>query len=110
MNKEKHMSTVEMDKLELEVKRHKDIALILAEKLNEKIDECEELKSRYESVNSQFRDELAEHKVLSKEVMRFEMALNRILDNCSDPKTMHNLRDLVTTVVMLGSEALHGDR
>ena len=35
---------VEIDKLEWEVKRQKDIGLILADKLNEKIDECEKLK------------------------------------------------------------------
>ena len=38
------MSTVEIDKLEREVKRHKDIALILADQLNEKIDECQNWK------------------------------------------------------------------
>jgi len=47
---------VEIDKLEWEVKRQSDMSLILAEQLNEKIDECEALKK----------------------------ALNRILDNCSD--------------------------
>ena len=99
-HKETDMGTVATDKLELEIKRLEKMAMILAERLNEKIDECEELKSRYESVNSQFRDELAEHKVLSKEVMRFEMALNRILDNYSDG-------DLVIEV---SSEALYGDR
>ena len=64
------MSTVEMDKLELEVKRARDIGLNLAEQLNAKIDECEELKTRYESVNSQFRDELDENKVLKSEIAR----------------------------------------
>ena len=39
------MNDIERDELEWEVKRHKDMALILAEQLNEKIDECEELKS-----------------------------------------------------------------
>ena len=46
------MSTVEMDKLELEVKRARDIGLILAEQLNEKIDECEELKSEVARLNN----------------------------------------------------------
>ena len=94
------MDYVEMDKLEWEIQRLEKMSKILADRLNEKIDECEELKSRYESVNRQFRDELAEHKVLSKECMRFEMALNRILDNHSDG-------DLVIEV---SSEALYGDR
>ena len=38
------MDNVEKDKLEWEVKRQKEIGLILAEQLNEKIDECEKLK------------------------------------------------------------------
>ena len=58
------MNDVERDTLEWEVKRHKDMALILAKQLNEKIDECEELKLRYDSVNGQFHDELAENKRL----------------------------------------------
>ena len=64
------MEYVEMDKLEQEVKHKEKMALILAERLNEKIDECEELKSRYESVNQQFRDEIAENKVLNSEINR----------------------------------------
>ena len=38
------MNDVERDTLEWEVKRHKDMALILAKQLNEKIDECENWK------------------------------------------------------------------
>jgi len=53
---------VEIDKLEWEVKRQTDMGLILAEQLNEKIDECEALKA---------------------ELLRFEAALDRILNNCS---------------------------
>ena len=41
-----------MDKLELEVKRASDIGLILAEQLNAKIDECEELKSEIARLNN----------------------------------------------------------
>ena len=52
---------VEIDKLEWEVKRQQDIALTLANLLNEKIDECEALKA---------------------ELWRFEAALDRIL-SCS---------------------------
>ena len=37
------MDNVEKDKLEWEVKRQQDIALVLADQLNEKIDECEKL-------------------------------------------------------------------
>ena len=64
------MDHAEMDKLEWEIQRLEKMATILAESLNEKIDECEELKTRYESVNGQFRDELAENKVLKSEVAR----------------------------------------
>ena len=46
------MSTMEIDKLEWEVKRQSDIGLILAEQLNEKIDECEELKSEVARLNN----------------------------------------------------------
>ena len=49
-HREKNMQ-VEIDKLEWEVKRQKDIGLILADKLNEKIDECEELKSEVARLN-----------------------------------------------------------
>ena len=38
------MCHITRDKLEWEVKRHKDIALILADQLNEKIDECQNWK------------------------------------------------------------------
>ena len=46
------MMQVEMDKLEWEVKRQKDMSLILADQLNEKIDECEELKSEVARLNN----------------------------------------------------------
>ena len=42
-HREKNMQ-VEIDKLEWEVKRQQDIGLVLADRLNEKIDECEKLK------------------------------------------------------------------
>ena len=90
------MSTVEMDKLELEIKRARDVGLILANQLNEKIDECEELKNQKSLMDSQ----LAEHAALKAENLRLEAALNRILDNYSDG-------DLVIEV---SSEALYGDR
>ena len=82
MNKEMNMQ-VEIDKLEWEVKRQQDIALTLAEKLNEKIDECEELKVRYESVSGQQRKIIDECEALKAELWRFEAALDRILNNCS---------------------------
>ena len=74
---------VEIDKLEWEVKRQQDIALTLANLLNEKIDECEELKVRYESVSGQHREMIDDCEVLKAELWRFEAALNRILNNCS---------------------------
>ena len=46
------MNDVRHDELEWEVKRHKDMALILAKQLNEKIDECEELKSEVARLNN----------------------------------------------------------
>ena len=46
------MNDVRHDELEWEVKRQKDMALILAEQLNEKIDECEELKSEVARLES----------------------------------------------------------
>ena len=46
------MNDATQDKLEWEVKRHKDIASILADQLNEKIDECEELKSEVERLRN----------------------------------------------------------
>ena len=64
------MSTVEMDKLELEIKRARDVGLILANQLNEKIDECEELKNQKSLMDKQFRDEIAENKVLNSEIDR----------------------------------------
>ena len=42
-HREKNMQ-VEIDELEWEVKRQQDIGLVLADRLNEKIDECEKLK------------------------------------------------------------------
>ena len=48
MNRENAMNDITRDQLEREVKRHKDIALILADQLNEKIDECEALKEQIE--------------------------------------------------------------
>ena len=44
--------SVEKDKLEWEVKRQKDMALILADQLNAKIDECEALKSEVARLNN----------------------------------------------------------
>ena len=49
------MNDIERDKLEWEVKRHKDIASILAEQLNEKIDECQNWKEHCRAL----RDEVA---------------------------------------------------
>ena len=57
------MDHVEMDKMEMEIKRLEKMSLILADRLNEKIDECEGLKA---------------------ENLRLEAAINRILDNYSD--------------------------
>jgi hypothetical protein len=51
MNKEMNMQ-VEIDKLEWEVKRQQDIGLVLADRLNEKIDECEDLKSEVARLNN----------------------------------------------------------
>ena len=55
MNKEMNMQ-VEIDKLEWEVKRQQDIALTLANLLNEKIDECEALKKALGEVLSNHDD------------------------------------------------------
>ena len=104
------MDYVEMNKFQWEIKRLEKMSLILADRLNEKIDECEELKNRLDTEKAVHHLVYSENKILREENKRLGAALNQILDNCSDPKTMHNLRDLVTTVVMLGSEALHGDR
>ena len=46
------MNDIERDELEWELKRQKDMALILADQLNEKIDECEELKSEVARLES----------------------------------------------------------
>ena len=46
------MSTVEMDKLEFEIQRLEKMSLVLANRLNEKIDECEELKSEVARLNN----------------------------------------------------------
>jgi hypothetical protein len=51
MNKEMNMQ-VDIDKLEWEVKRQQDIGLVLADRLNEKIDECEDLKSEVARLNN----------------------------------------------------------
>ena len=66
------MNHVERDNLEWELKQRNEVAEILARQLNEKIDEYEELKLRYDSVNGQFHDELAENKELKSEVARLE--------------------------------------
>jgi hypothetical protein len=52
MDKEMIMNDVERDKLEWELKRRNEIAEILARQLNEKIDECEELKSEVIRLNN----------------------------------------------------------
>ena len=46
------MSTVEMDKLEFEIQRLEKMSMVLADRLNEKIDECEELKSEVARLNN----------------------------------------------------------
>ena len=46
------MDHTEMDKLEWEVKRLEKMSLVLANRLNEKIDECEELKSEVARLNN----------------------------------------------------------
>ena len=46
------MDNVEMDKLEWEVKRLEKMSTVLANRLNEKIDECEELKSEVARLNN----------------------------------------------------------
>ena len=72
-----------MDKMEREVKT-------LANRLNEKIDECEALKAelwRFEAAIAQYTEQLLEE-------------LLSILSNCSD-------EDLVIDIT---SEALYGDR
>ena len=49
---------VEIDKLEWELKRQKEIGLILAEKLNEKIDECEALKKDNDDLREALHQEI----------------------------------------------------
>jgi len=88
---------VEIDKLEWEVKRQQDIALTLANRLNEKIDECEALKAEL------WRFEAALNRILNNIVQYTEQLLEQlfsILSNCSD-------EDLVIDIT---SEALYGDR
>ena len=46
------MSTVEMDKFQWEIQRLEKMSTILADRLNEKIDECEELKSEIARLNN----------------------------------------------------------
>ena len=57
MNKEMNMQ-VEIDKLEWEVKRQQDIALTLANLLNEKIDECEALKKDNDDLREALHQEI----------------------------------------------------
>ena len=52
MNRRTVMDHTEMDKLEWEVKRLEKMSLILAEQLNEKIDENTELKSEVARLNN----------------------------------------------------------
>jgi uncharacterized coiled-coil DUF342 family protein len=66
MNKEMNMQ-VEIDKLELEVKRQQEIALTLANLLNEKIDEVTELRAVKNSLNAQLVDKIREMEELKKE-------------------------------------------
>ena len=47
------MNDVRHDELEWEVKRHKDMALILADQLNEKIDECESWKEHSRALKTE---------------------------------------------------------
>ena len=46
------MNDIERDKLEWELKQRNEVAEILARQLNEKIDECEELKSEVARLNN----------------------------------------------------------
>jgi uncharacterized coiled-coil DUF342 family protein len=66
MNKEMNMQ-VEIDRLELEVKRQQDIALTLANLLNEKIDDVTELRAVKNSLNAQLVDKIREMEELKKE-------------------------------------------
>ena len=64
------MSTVEMDKLELEVKRARDIGLNLANQVNDRIDEITELRAVKNSLNAQLVEVLAENVELKSELAR----------------------------------------
>ena len=57
------MNDVRHDELEWEVKRQKDMALILAKQLNEKIDECENWKEHLRAC----KDEMI---LLNREIAR----------------------------------------
>jgi len=48
----KHLNDIERDKLEWELKQRNEVAQILARQLNEKIDECEMLKSEVARLNN----------------------------------------------------------
>ena len=48
----KHLNDIERDKLEWELKQRNEVAEILAKQLNEKIDECEMLKSEVVRLNN----------------------------------------------------------
>ena len=61
---------VEIDKLEWEVKRQTDMSLILADQLNEKIDEVTELRAVKNSVNAQLIDKIIDVTELNSEVAR----------------------------------------
>ena len=61
---------VEVDKLEWEVKRQTDMSLILANQLNEKIDEVTELRAVKNSLNAQLVEKIGECEELKSEVAR----------------------------------------
>ena len=50
------MKDIERDELECEVKRHKEIAQMLEDKLNKKIDEVTKLRATKNSMNAQIED------------------------------------------------------
>ena len=50
------MKDIERDELECEVERHKEIALMLADKLNKKIDECTILSSEVASLRETIKE------------------------------------------------------
>ena len=58
---------VEVDKLEWEVKRQTDMSLILADQLNEKIDEVTELRAVKNSLNAQLVEKIREIEELKKD-------------------------------------------